>query len=352
MKKVLITGILGQDGANMAELLLNKGDLRVYGMMRRSGSPNYRNIKSFSGDDNFEIVDGDLSDSASIDSLVKTLQPDYFVNFGANSFVGVSWDVPLSVLDVNTGGVIRCLEAIRKFKPDCRFYSAGSSEEFGDVDYSPQDIKHPVKPRSPYGASKAAARHIVKVYRESYDLYAVHSILFNHEGTKRGEEFVTRKITKKVAEIKFALDSGKSFEPLQLGNVDAKRDWSDSRDFMRGVWLMLNQDKPKDYVLSSGETHSVKSFVEKAFTFAGVPGLWSGEGMEAKFRLFQENKALAEINEKFYRPAEVDLLHGDSTPAREELGWKPEISFDKLVESMVKNDLSLWQKENQQSTSS
>ena len=187
MKKVLITGILGQDGANMAELLLSKGDLLVYGMMRRSGSPNYTNIKSFSAHDNFNLVDGDLSDSASIDSLVKTLQPDYFINFGANSFVGVSWDVPLSVLDVNTGGVIRCLEAIRQFKPDCRFYSAGSSEEFGDVDYSPQDIKHPVKPRSPYGASKAAARHIVKVYRESYDLYAVHSILFNHEGTRRGE---------------------------------------------------------------------------------------------------------------------------------------------------------------------
>ena len=169
MKKVLITGILGQDGANMAELLLEQGDVHVYGMMRRSGSPNYTNIKEFRDNKNFELVDGDLSDSASIDSLVKKLQPDYLLNFGANSFVGVSWDVPLSVLDVNTGGVVRCLEAIRKFKPDCRFYSAGSSEEFGDVDYSPQDIKHPIKPRSPYGASKAAARHMTKVYRESYN---------------------------------------------------------------------------------------------------------------------------------------------------------------------------------------
>ena len=325
MKKVLITGILGQDGANMAELLLNKGDLRVYGMMRRSGSPNYRNIKSFSGDDNFEIVDGDLSDSASIDSLVKTLQPDYFVNFGANSFVGVSWDVPLSVLDVNTGGVIRCLEAIRKFKPDCRFYSAGSSEEFGDVDYSPQDIKHPVKPRSPYGASKAAARHIVKVYRESYDLYAVHSILFNHEGTRRGEEFVTRKITKKVAEIKFALDSGKSFEPLQLGNVDAKRDWSDSEDFVNGIWAMLNEPKhPKDYVLASGETHTIKEFVEKAFDYAGIRGQWvEVEGKPEKTRYIYDCDDkyynLVVINPEFYRPAEVELLLGDSTPIREEI---------------------------------
>ena len=252
--------------------------------------------------------------------------------------------MPLSVLDVNTGGVIRCLEAIRKFKPDCRFYSAGSSEEFGDVDYSPQDIKHPIKPRSPYGASKAAARHMVKVYRESYDLFAVHSILFNHEGMKRGREFVTRKITNKVAEIKHALDKKISFETLQLGNINSRRDWSDSRDFVEGVWLIMNQDKPKDYVLSSNKTHSVKEFVQKAFDFAGVPGLWSGEGMDEKFRLFQENTVLAEINEKFYRPAEVDLLLGDSTPAREELGWKPKISLDKMIESMVQKDLAIWER--------
>lgn len=351
MKKVLITGILGQDGSNMAELLLElnsisrvremSGNSKVYGMMRRSGSPNYTNIKNFRDNQDFELVDGDLSDSASIDNLVKEIQPDFLINFGANSFVADSWNVPLSVLDVNTGGVVRCLEAIRKFKPDCRFYSAGSSEEFGDVDYNPQDIKHPVKPRSPYGASKAAARHMVKVYRESYDLYAVHSILFNHEGTRRGEEFVTRKITKKVAEIKHALDNNLSFKPLELGNVNSRRDWSDSKDFMRGVWLMLNQDEPKDYVLSSNETHSVKDFVSKAFAAASVPGLWSGEGMAEKFRLFQGNNVLAEINKKFYRPAEVDILHGDSTPIREELGWEPNISFDKLVESMVENDLAI-----------
>jgi len=344
MKKVLITGVLGQDGANMAEYLLGLNNLKVYGMIRRSGSPNHENIVDFENHENFELVDGDLSDCASIDRLVKNLEPDYLINFGANSFVGVSWDMPLSVLDVNTGGVIRCLEAIRKFKPDCRFYSAGSSEEFGDVDYSPQDIKHPIKPRSPYGASKAAARHIVKVYRESYDLFAVHSILFNHEGMKRGREFVTRKITNKVAEIKHALDKKISFETLQLGNINSRRDWSDSRDFVEGVWLIMNQDKPKDYVLSSDKTHSVKEFVQKAFDFAGVPGLWSGEGMDEKFRLFQENTVLAEINQKFYRPAEVDLLLGDSTPAREELGWKPKISLDKMIESMVQKDLAIWER--------
>ena len=338
-KKVLITGILGQDGSNMAEYLLNNTDNLIYGMQRRSGTPNLDNIKSFIAHDRFSLVDGDLTDSASMSDLVMRIQPDYLINFGANSFVGVSWDTPLSVFDINACGVIRCLEAIRKHKPDCRFYSAGSSEELGDVDYSPQDIKHPIKPRSPYGASKAAARHLVKVYRESFDIYAVHSILFNHEGPRRGGEFVTRKITKKVAEISKKIKNGEKFEPLKLGNVDSRRDWSDSRDFMKGVWLMLNQDKPKDYVLASGETHSVKDFVTKAFSHAGIPGLWSGEGLDAKFRLFQENTIMAEIDERWFRPAEVDLLHGDPSVAEKELGWKREISFEKMIQDMVDNDV-------------
>ena len=342
-KKVLITGILGQDGANMAEYLLEITAHEIYGMARRSGSPNYSNIEDFRDNERFRLVDGDLTDSASIDNLVKKIKPDYFINFGANSFVGGSWDMPLQVFETNTLGVIRCLEAIKKFKPECRFYSAGSSEEFGDVDYSPQDIKHPIKPRSPYGASKAAARHLVKVYRESYNLFAVHSILFNHEGTRRGEEFVTRKITKKVAEIANKLKTGEEFEPLQLGNIDAKRDWSDSKAFMRAVWMMLNQDEPKDYVLASGKTHSVKEFVQVAFQNAGVSGLWSGTGLDAKY-LHGGPPVLAEINEKWYRPAEVQVLHGDASEIKKDLGWEPEILFDKLVKSMVDYDLELYSK--------
>jgi GDPmannose 4,6-dehydratase len=342
--KVLITGILGQDGANMTEYLLSATDHHIYGMQRRSGTPNYDNIKSFRGHERFTLVDGDLADSSSINDLVIKIEPDYFINFGANSYVGVSWDTPLSVFDSNTSGVIRCLEAIRKHKPDCRFYSAGSSEEFGDVDYSPQDINHPIKPRSPYGASKAAARHIVKVYKESYDLYAVHSILFNHEGPRRGAEFVTRKITQKVAEIYHKIQKNEKFEPLKLGNIESKRDWSDSRDFMRAVWLMLNQDEPKDYVLASGKIHSVREFVSIAFQNAGVPGLWSGEGLEAKFRMFQDNTVLAEVDERWFRPAEVDLLHGDPSVAEKELGWKREISFDKMVKDMVESDLAIYAK--------
>ena len=342
MKKVLITGILGQDGSNMAEYLLSlEENMEVYGMMRRTSNVNKSNIEAFEHHPSFKLVYGDLTDEVSVDKLVREIQPDYFINFGANSFVGCSWDMPLQVFDVNTLGVIRSLEAIRKFKPDCRFYSAGSSEELGDVDYSPQDIKHPIKPRSPYGASKAASRHLVKVYRESYDIFAIHSILFNHEGLRRGEEFVTRKITMGVAKIRHLLDNNIDFKPLQLGNINARRDWSDSEDFVRAVWLMLNQEEPKEYVLSSNETHSVKEFVSLAFQEAGIAGLWSGEGLDEKFRIFQENKILAEVNEEFYRPAEIDLLYGDSNPIREELGWRPQYSFQDLVKRMVNHELKI-----------
>jgi GDPmannose 4,6-dehydratase len=349
MKKVLVTGVLGQDGANMAELLLSQAEpIEVYGMMRRSANPNFVNTTNFKDHPNFKFVYGDLSDDVSIDMLVKDIQPDYFINFAANSFVGCSWDMPLQVMDTNAIGVLRCLEAIRKFKIDCRFYSAGSSEEWGDVDYAPQDIKHPIKPRSPYGASKAAARHLVKVYRESHGIYAVHGILFNHEGTKRGKEFVTRKITKGVARIKAEVnahrESGhqRGIRALELGNLDAKRDWSDSEDFVEGVWLMLNQDTPKDYILSSNETHSIREFIELAFEAAGFQGAeWRGNDLEEEygFTVGGEWTALVKINPKFFRPAEVDLLLGDSNPIREELGWNPKVSFDKLVHKMVMFDL-------------
>jgi len=345
--KIIVTGILGQDGANMIEYLLNNTDAKIYGMIRRTSNPNFVNCKSFLKNNRFQLVYGDLSDSVSLDNLVRDIQPQYFINFAAQSFVGCSWDIPLQTFDANATGVARCLEAIRRFQPNCRFYSAGSSEEFGDVLYSPQDILHPVRPRSPYGASKSAARHLVKVYRESYNLYAVHGILFNHEGTKRGEEFVTRKISKGIARIFHALNNQKTFEPIELGNLDAKRDWSDSEDFVDGVWKMLNQEKPKDYVLSSNETHSIREFIEKGFATANIFGVWNGNGTEEQFSITTkcaitnnaQSSVLVKINPKFYRPAEVDLLWGDSTPARKELGWNPKISFDKLVSRMVNYDI-------------
>jgi len=351
MKKIIVTGTLGQDGANMCEYLLRSPKHKVYGMIRRSANPNFVNAKSFLKHENFQLVYGDLTDETSLNKLVREIQPDYFINFAANSFVACSWDMPMQIFDTNALGVIRCLEAIRRNQPNCRFYSAGSSEEFGDVDYSPQDMKHPLKPRSPYGASKCAARHIVKVYRESYDMYAVHGILFNHEGTKRGEEFVTRKITKGVARIHKELKSvdnwryrhgqAATFAPIELGNLDSKRDWSDSNDFVEGVWLMLNQENPKDYLLASGKTHSIREFVEKAFDAAGFDGGWQGEGVnETYVSSGGEHKyILVKINESFYRPAEVELLLGDPSKTIKELGWKPKISFDNLVKTMVQFDI-------------
>jgi GDPmannose 4,6-dehydratase len=356
MKKILVTGILGQDGANMAEYLLKDKKNQVYGMMRRAANPNYENIEGFKKNKRFRLVVGDLTDEVSINELVKEIKPDYFINFAANSFVGISWKMPVHVFDVNAMGVIRALEALRSFAPNCRFYSAGSSEEFGNADYSPQDMKHPMKPRSPYGASKCAAHHIVKVYRESYDMYAVHGVLFNHEGTKRGEEFVTRKITQGVAKLFWQLrghrsswsdrhDQAKKHTPIELGNVDAKRDWSDSEDFVKGIWLMLNQDDPKDYLLASGEMHSIREFVEKAFKVAGLEGEWEGEGLEEQYvRNTKHKYVLVKINPDFYRPAEVEHLMGDSSEARDELNWTPEGNLDTLVEKMVKHDIELQRK--------
>ena len=344
--KVLVTGVLGQDGANMVEYLMGIPDHFVYGMMRRSSNPNYINTKNFKNNNNFKFAYGDLTDEVSINNLVKKTKPDYFINFAANSFVGCSWDMPMQVFDTNALGVLRCLEAIKKYQPSCRFYSAGSSEEFGDIDYSPQDMKHPLKPRSPYGASKAAARHLVKVYRESYNMYAVHGILFNHEGTKRGEEFVTRKISKGVAKIKKHLDTATSIEAppvIELGNLDAKRDWSDSEDFVDGVWRMVNQKEPKDYLLASGEAHSIRDFIERAFEYTGIAEYseWRGEGEEEKYVYTggPYDHVLVKVNPEFYRPAEVEVLIGDPTDAIEKLGWRPKGDFGTLVDKMVRYDI-------------
>jgi len=347
MKQIIITGVTGQDGSYMVDYILNNTDYMVYGIRRRSSNPNLENIKHNLDNPRFKMLIADLSDSNSIDEIVKDIKPDYFINFAAQSFVGSSWQIPLQTFDATAVGVLRCLEAIRKYSSSCKFYSAGSSEEMGDVLYSPQDLKHPIRPRSPYGAAKAAARHITKVYRDSYNLFAIHSILYNHESERRGEEFVTRKITQNVARIFHAIKNNKEFEPLELGNLDAKRDWSHAQDFIEGVWLMLNQDKPNEYILSSGETHTVREFVEKAFQHAGITGSWiyTDPDATAEDEIFCRKKSdgkyetLVRINPKFYRPAEVDLLLGDSTEARTKLNWKPKISFCNLIEKMVTSDI-------------
>jgi GDPmannose 4,6-dehydratase len=339
MKTIIITGITGQDGSLMADYILRNTDLFVYGAHRRLSVPNHKNIEHLKGHPRFSTIDLDITDPENINQVVRQIKPDYFVNFAANSFVGNSWKMPVNHMQTNCMGVLFCLEAIRNFSPETRFYNAGSSEQFGDVIYSPQDINHPFRPRSPYGAAKCAAHHLVKVYRDSYNIYAVQGILFNHEGVRRGEEFVTRKITKNVARIKNSKREGKAFLPMELGNLDAKRDWSDAEDFVHGVWLMLNQNSPKDYVLSANETHSVREFVELAFKAALIEGEWSGNGIEEVFIDKETKQKLVTINPAFYRPAEVDLLWGDSGPARQELNWTPKTSFEQLVEKMVASDL-------------
>ena len=344
-KTVVITGVTGQDGSHMADFLLKNTDLLIFGGVRRLSVYNHENIKHIQSD-RFHLINFDLTDSHAIARTVEKLQPDYFINFAAQSFVASSWDFAKQTWATNSTSVLDILEAIRLYKPSCRLYQAGSSEEFGNVLYSPQDEKHPLRPRSPYGASKAASRQLIKVYRDSYNLYAIQGWLFNHEGTRRGEEFVTRKITKNIARIHNALKNNQEFKPMELGNMEAKRDWSDAEDFIEGVWRMLNQDEynteyngiPEEYVFSSNETHTIKEFVEKAFSVAGIKGSWIGENEHTMY-ISNDNKILVQVNPKFYRPAEVELLLGNSNKARKELNWKPKISFDNLVEKMVECDI-------------
>ena len=346
-KLVFITGVTGQDGSFLVDYLLKNTNYFIIGGARRLSIKNHENLAHLDNNPRFKLVNFDLSDTHSINKIVDKLKPDYFINLAAQTFVGSSWDFPAQTWECNTTAIIHILEAIRQHKPTCRFYNAGSSEEYGDVEYIPQDEKHPSKPRSPYGASKCAARQLVKVYRESYNLYAIQGLLFNHEGTRRGEEFVTRKITKGVARIKKAILEGKSFESIELGNVKAKRDWSDAEDFVDGIWKMLNQKAPNEYVLSSNETHTIAEFVWHAFKSADIEGAWHGQAESAEFSITTKDaikyepvvSVLVKINPKFYRPAEVELLLGDSSKARKELGWKPETSFEQLVDKMVKNDL-------------
>lgn len=348
-KRVLVTGVTGQDGSYMADYLLANTDHLVYGMVRRTAKPDYGNIAGAMKSPRFKLVVGDLSDSQSIDNLVKEIRPDYLVNLAAQSFVGSSWQLPEQTIDVTGTGVARILEAVRKHAPACRTYSAGSSEQWGDVAYVPQDEKHPMRPRSPYGCAKCLASHLVKVYRESYGLYAVHAILTNHESERRGAEFVTRKISLGVARIVAAMKRGEPFEPISLGNVDAKRDWSHAQDFVEGIWLMLNQEKPLEFVLASGECHSVREFVERAFAAAGIAGAWF-PGAKPEDEVFwlqggtsqSPSTVLVRIDPAHYRPAEVDLLWGDSAAARLQLGWQPKVSFDELVRRMVASDIAAY----------
>lgn len=335
-KRALVTGITGQDGSYLAELLISKG-YEVWGLVRRSSSFNTERIESLYQDPHekdvrLQLRFGDLGDATSVQTILSECQPDEVYNLGAQSHVRVSFDIPEYTADVTGVGTVRLLEGLRKHGLNPRFYQASSSELYGDVLETPQTERTPFNPRSPYAAAKAYAYYITQNYREAYGLFAVNGILFNHESPRRGATFVTRKITQAVARISLGLQ-----ELLYLGNLDAKRDWGFAGDYVKAMWLMLQADVPDDFVIATGETHSVREFCEIAFRLAGLPLEWAGSG-EDEVGVSPDGRELVRIDPRYFRPSEVDLLLGDATKAKTELGWQPNVTFEQLVELMLSSD--------------
>jgi GDPmannose 4,6-dehydratase len=321
-KRAVITGITGQDGSYLAEFLLEK-DYEVFGLIRRSSTVNFERISHLQ--DKLELISGDLLDQKSLVTALQTAKPHEVYNLGAQSFVPASWEQPMLTGEITGLGVTRMLEAIRTTDEKIRFYQASTSELFGKAQETPQSETTPFYPRSPYGVSKLYAHWITINYRESFDMFACAGILFNHESPRRGLEFVTRKITHAVARIKHGID-----EELRLGNLDARRDWGFAGDFVQAMWLMLQQDKPDDFVIATGETRTIREFCQVAFDRAGLD--W---------------EIYVVIDECFFRPAEVIILLGDAAKASETLGWKPETSFEKMVQLMVDHDLEMVAKQSE-----
>jgi len=339
-KKALVTGITGQDGSYLAELLLEK-DYEVHGIIRRSSSFNTQRIDALYQDPHERDVRlflhyGDLNDASSLNRILRLVDPDEIYNLGAQSHVKVSFDTPEYTGDVTGLGSTRLLEAVRELEIRPRIYQASSSEMFGKVVETPQNERTPFYPRSPYGVAKVYAFWMTVNYREAYGLYAVNGILFNHESPRRGETFVSRKITRAVGRIRHGLQ-----ERLYLGNLDAKRDWGYARDYVEAMWLMLQQSEPDDYVIATGDTHSVREFCERAFHRAGIDVEWRGEGLDEKGHDTANGNVVVEIDPRYLRPTEVELLLGDPAKAASRLGWEPRTTFQELVDMMTDADMRL-----------
>jgi len=344
LKKALITGITGQDGSYLSELLLKKG-YEVHGVIRRSSSFNTGRVDHLYRDPHEKDVRlflhyGDLNDASSINRLLREVRPDEIYNLGAQSHVRVSFDVPEYTGEVDGLGTVRILEGIRETGLNTRFYQASSSELYGKVVETPQKETTPFYPRSPYACAKAYAYYITLNYRESYDMFACNGILFNHESPRRGETFVTRKITRAATRIKLGVQ-----DRLFLGNIDAQRDWGFAGDYVEAMWLMLQQEQAEDYVIASGETYMVRTFAEKVFERLGMPLEWQGSGVNEIGIDKNSGKVVIQIDPRYFRPAEVDLLLGDPTKAKTQMGWELKTSFEQLVNMMVDADLQLAERE-------
>jgi GDPmannose 4,6-dehydratase len=332
-KVALITGIRGQDGAYLAKLLLEKG-YEVYGADRRSGEGGFWRLKELGIEKDVKVVYMDLLEFTNIFRTIEKIKPDEIYNLAAQSFVAASFEQPILTSDINSLGTLRLLEVIRTVKPDTKFYQASTSEMFGKVKTLPLNEDSYFYPRSPYAISKLFAHWITVNYREAYNIFACSGILFNHESPLRGTEFITRKVSLAVARIKY----GKQ-DKLVVGNLDAKRDWGYAPEYVYGMYLMLQNDKPDDFVLATGESHSVREFIEEAFKVAGFEIYWEGRGLEEKGRDAKTGKVLVEVSPEFYRPAEVDVLVGDYSKAKRILGWEPKTTFKELVRIMVEEDM-------------
>lgn len=332
-KKALITGIRGQDGAYLAKLLLEKG-YRVFGADRRSSDTNLWRLRELGIEQEVRVVYMDLLEPSLILRTIETIQPDEVYNLAAQSFVQASFDLPLLTAEINAIGVLRLLEAVRLYRADIRFYQASSSEMFGKVQQVPQNERTPFQPRSPYGIAKLFAHWATVSYRESYGMFACSGILFNHESPLRGKEFVTRKVTSTLAEIKYGLR-----DRLVLGNLDAQRDWGYAPEYAEAMWLMLQANAPDDYVVATGESHSVREFVEKASQVAGFELVWEGKGADVRGVDRRSGRTIVEVSPQYFRPSEVDVLRGDYSKARTQLGWAPRTRFEQLVEIMMEADL-------------
>ncbi|MDD4901331.1 MAG: GDP-mannose 4,6-dehydratase [Patescibacteria group bacterium] len=341
-KKALITGITGQDGSYLADLLLEKG-YQVYGLKRRSSWPNTYRVDHLSEGFNqpsIQLAYADLADSSNLVRVINEIKPDEIYNLAAQSHVAVSFDVPEYTANTNALGPLRILETIRNLHLPARFYQASSSEMFGKVLATPQNETTPFNPQSPYGLSKVFAFYITKIFRDGYGIFASNGILFNHESPRRGLNFVTRKITLGLAQIKVGLR-----KTIALGNLDAKRDWGYSKDYVEAIWLILQHEKPDDFVIATGETHSVREFVVEAAKHLDMEIEWRGKGIEEKGIDRRTGKVIVEVNPIYFRPSEVEFLQGDSSKAQKILGWKPKTAFSDLAKMMVEADLELAQRE-------